>query len=203
MEFLTPNLAYMLLIAAIVLTSLAVVTPGSGVLEAAAFLALIATGYALWALPFNLWALLMLALGAVLFVQALRRPRAGAWLAGATLAFIAGSVFLFRTPSGGVAVHPALALMASVSVGGYFWIAVRKALEAMRRPPMQNLDALVGQIGETRTHVHHQGTVYVNGELWSARSACPIPPGQPVRIVAREGLVLHVEPLPESPHACE
>ncbi|NPA31369.1 MAG: hypothetical protein GXO37_05150 [Chloroflexi bacterium] len=202
MDFLTPNLAYLLLIAAIVLTSLAVVTPGTGVLEVAAFIALGLTGYALWVLPFNTWALLILALGAGLFVQAVRKPKAVGWLIAAALAFIVGSVFLFRTPRGGMAVHPALAVVASASVGGYFWLAVRKALEAMQRPPVQDMDALIGRTGETRTPVHHEGTVYVDGELWSARSPCPIPAGHPVRVVAREGFVLVVEPLPETELPC-
>ncbi len=202
MEFLTPDVAYVLLVAAIVLTSLAVVTPGTGVLEVAAFIALALTGYALWVLPFNGWALLILAVGAGLFVQAVRKPRAAGWLAAAALAFIVGSVFLFRAPRGAVAVHPALAVVTSASVGGYFWIAVRKALEAMRRPPVQDMDALIGQVGETRTAVHHEGTVYVDGELWSARSPCPIPAGHPVRVVGREGFVLLVEPLPETDLPC-
>lgn len=202
MELLTPDVAYFLLVAAIVLTSLAVVTPGTGVLEVAAFIALGLTGYALWVLPFNGWALVILALGAGLFVQAVRKPRAAGWLAAATAAFIVGSVFLFRTPQGGMAVHPGLAIVVSASIGGYFWIAIRKALEAMRRPPLQDMDALVGQVGETRTRVHHEGTVYVDGELWSARSPCPIPPGHPVRVVGREGFVLIVEPVSETAQPC-
>ncbi len=200
---ISPNVAYVLLVAAILLTSLAVITPGTGVLEIAAFVALGLTGYALWLLPFNAWALLILLLGGGLFVQAVRRPRAWGWLVGAAVAFIVGSVFLFRAPPGAVvAVHPALATALSLVVGGYFWLAVRQALGTLRRPPLQDLDALIGQVGETRTPVHHEGSVYVAGELWSARSPCPIPAGHLVRVVGREGFILLVEPLPEPVLPC-
>ncbi len=201
-SWLTPDVAYGLLVAAIVLTTLAVITPGTGVLEVAAFVTLGLTGYALWVLPFNPWALGVLAVAAGLFVQAVRRPRAWGWLAAAAVGFIVGSVFLFHAPGGMLAVHPALAFVASVGVGGYFWLAVRKALEAMRRPPVQALDALIGQVGEARTPVHHEGTVYVDGELWSARSPCPIPAGATVRVVGREGFVLLVEPWAEAEAGC-
>ena len=202
MDWLTPDVAYVLLAAAIVLTALAAVTPGTGVLEVAAFVALGWTAYALWMLPFNPWALVVLAVGLAAFVQAVRKPRAWGWLLAAGLAFVVGSIFLFRAERGWLAVHPALAVVVSGFVGGFFWLVIRKTLEAMQRPPAQDLDALIGLEGETRTPVHHEGTVYVDGELWSARSRCPIPAGHPIRVVGREGLVLLVEPLPEAEVPC-
>ena len=55
----------------------------------------------------------------------------------------------------------------------------------------------VGVVGEVRHALDPEGSVYVAGEEWSARSAiaAPIPRGTRVRVVAQDGLVLVVEPM--------
>ena len=63
----------------------------------------------------------------------------------------------------------------------------------MHTRPTHDLDGLVGQIGESRTAVHEDGSVQVAGELWSARSAEQIAAGSHVRVVRREGFILVVE----------
>jgi len=78
-------------------------------------------------------------------------------------------------------------------VAGFLWIAVRKSIEAATVRPSHDLGALVGQVGEARTKVHDDGSVQVDGELWSARSEQEIPVGSPVRVVRREGFILFVE----------
>jgi membrane-bound serine protease (ClpP class) len=59
--------------------------------------------------------------------------------------------------------------------------------------PSHDLTGLVGQIGETRTKVGEEGSVQINGELWSARSENPIPAGSAIRVIRREGFILVVE----------
>jgi len=46
--------------------------------------------------------------------------------------------------------------------------------------------------------VYLDGTVYVGGEEWTARSQDPIPAGMPVRVIGRDGLVVVVEPVEKS-----
>jgi membrane-bound ClpP family serine protease len=59
--------------------------------------------------------------------------------------------------------------------------------------PTHSLDGLVGQIGEAKTRVDEEGSVQVDGELWSARSEKSIPAGSMIRVIRREGFVLIVE----------
>jgi len=47
--------------------------------------------------------------------------------------------------------------------------------------------------GEARTDILAEGSVYVNGEDWSARSKTLIPAGSKVLVLRRNGLVLEVE----------
>ena len=196
-----PNIAYLLLVLTIFLATLAVLVPGTGLLEIGALAAGVLAGYAALHLSINLWALLALALGlGALIVAVFARRGQWGWLLLSALGLIGGSVFLFRAPERGTAVHPALAFSASALLGAYFWFGVRAGLRAWReKPPVHSLERLIGQIGETRTEVHLEGSVYVDGEMWSARSAQAIPPGRKVRVIGREGLILLVEPVENAP----
>ena len=53
----------------------------------------------------------------------------------------------------------------------------------------------MGRIAHTRTDLAPEGMVFVEGELWHARSRNgSVPSNTPVRIVAANGLKLVVEP---------
>jgi membrane-bound serine protease (ClpP class) len=86
-----------------------------------------------------------------------------------------------------------LSAIVSLLSGGFIWFSAERAVAAMQRPPVNNPDALIGKIGETRTVVHLEGSIQIDGELWSARSEKPIEARKPARIVRREGLILTVE----------
>jgi membrane-bound serine protease (ClpP class) len=66
-------------------------------------------------------------------------------------------------------------------------------MQAAGARPSHDLDGLVGKIGEARTKVDDEGSVQVEGELWSARSENTIPAGSPIRVLRREGFILIVE----------
>jgi membrane-bound serine protease (ClpP class) len=194
---LDPNVAYFLLVIGFVLAVLAVVTPGTGVLEVGALFALVLAGWAVYNLPVNYWALAVLLLGVFPFLLAVRRSGRLIFLAIAILALVLGSIFLFRGEGWRPAVHPGLAGVTSALAGGFLWLIARKTLEASFSEPAHSLKPLIDSLGETRTHVHHDGSVYVRGELWSARSQEPIPPETLVRVIRREGFILDVEPVEE------
>ena len=191
---LDPNVAYLLLAGGLMLAVLAVLSPGTGLLELAALFALILAGYAVTALPINLWALAVLVLGVVPFLLAIRKPGQYALLAAAIVAFVAGSAFLFRGEAWWQpAVNPILALVVSVLSGSYFWVLTQKFLEVESVQPTHDLEALIGSLGEAKTNIYETGSVQVDGELWSAISDHPISTGSQVRVTGREGFVLKVE----------
>jgi membrane-bound ClpP family serine protease len=78
-------------------------------------------------------------------------------------------------------------------IGGLFWIVTQKTLEADAAPPTHDLRTLIGALGEAKSNIHHEGSVQVNKELWTARSEQPIEAGAQIRVVDREGFVLVVE----------
>ena len=191
---LDPNVAYLILVGGFLLAILALFAPGTGVLEVSAFFVLFLAGYEIYNLPINWWALVLLLLGVFPFLIAVRRSRRIAYLIVSLVALVLGSVFLFRTPTGGAAVNPFVATIASVLSVGFLWLAASKTLQAMAMRPTQDLSQIIGAVGETRTPLDPEGTVYVKGESWSARSNMVIPANTRVRVLRREGLTLFVEP---------
>jgi membrane-bound serine protease (ClpP class) len=193
-EFLlNPNIAYLILIAAALVTVLAILNPGSGVLEIMALFLLILSGYTVYRLPINLWALGVLAVGVVPFLFALRRSGKTIYLIFSILALVVGSTFLFSSPGWQPAVNPILALIVSVLLAGFIWLVATKALEAERMRPAHDLDTLIGAIGEAKTEINDEGSVQVGSELWSAQSNEVIPAGARVRVIGRQGFFLIVE----------
>ena len=192
---LDPNVAYLLLVGGFVLSILALFSPGTGLLELGALFALLLAGYSIYNLPVNAWALGLLVVGVIPFLLALKRWQNWVYLIVSMAALVAGSVFLFRGSEGRLAVHPALAVIVSLLSVGFMWLIGRKGLEAVTQRTV-TLERLVGMTGEARTPIHDEGTVYVGGEAWTARSKTFVPEGSTVRVIGREGLSLMVELVP-------
>jgi membrane-bound serine protease (ClpP class) len=192
---LFPNLLYLSLMAGLWFAALAIVSPGTGVLELLALVALAAVGLGTVVLPLNVWAVALLIVGGVLFVVSLQRKRPELWLCASALFLSLGSVFMFKIEDGLIAVHPLLALVVSALTLGYFWFAIRKAIVAQRADPRIDPERVIDQIAEVRTKLDPIGSVYALGELWTARAAKPLKPGTKVKVTGREGLILDVEPL--------
>jgi membrane-bound serine protease (ClpP class) len=195
---LDPNIAYLLLVAGMVLAVLALLAPGTGLLELGALIALLLAGWEIFNLPINLWALGVLLLGGFLFALALRKPERSAYLAISIIALAIGSAFLFKGEGWRPAVNPVLAVVVSGLTVIFFRITARKVIEADQTQPAHDLDALIGAVGEAKTDIYTDGTVQVNGELWSAYSERLIYADSPVRVLRRDGFILEVEPTNHS-----
>ena len=190
---LDPNVAYLVLLGAALIVMMALLTPGTGLLEVAALIAIGFAGYAIYRLSFNWWALVLLGVSILPFIYAIQKPKRELFLALSILLLVVGSVFMFPHTQSQTMVNPVVAIVASVLVTGFVWIAVRKSMEAAGIKPLHDLTRIVGQVGEARTKVNSEGSVLVAGELWSARSTTPIPAGSSVRVLGRDGFILIVE----------
>ncbi|NLF51570.1 MAG: hypothetical protein GX577_10575 [Leptolinea sp.] len=192
---LDPNISYLILVAGFVMAVLALFSPGTGLLEAGAVVAIIFAGYSVANLPINWWALAILVIGVFPFLFALRKSQKLVYLAISIVALVIGSIFMFRLESGGPAVNPYLAGVVSVLVIGFMWIVAARGIEAMQLKPLNRLGNLENQIGKTRSDVYLTGTVYIQNEEWSARSKQPIPADTLVKVIRKDGFTVEVEPL--------
>ncbi len=198
MNFLMdPNVGYILAVGGLMLAILALFTPGTGLLEIGALFALVLAGFSIANFSINAWALALLVVGIVPFILAMRRTGKLYFFGIALLALVVGSVFLIATPEGGIAVNPYLAIVVSALSSGFLWLMGRSSLRALALPT-KNLTQLIGKTGEAHTDIFAEGSAYVDGEEWSARSQVFIPLGSQVRVVGREGLILIVEPVQAS-----
>jgi len=194
MDFLLdPNVTYLFLLSGVLLAMLALATPGTGLFELGAFFAIVIAGYGIYNLSFNSWALGLIAISVVPFVYSIQKPKRELYLAISIAFLILGSVFIFPNAGDGPAVNPIIAVVASALVAGFLWIAVGKSMQAAHARPVHDLESLIGLVGEAKTKILEEGSVQVNGELWTARSEKLIKAGTPIRVLRREGFILIVE----------
>jgi membrane-bound serine protease (ClpP class) len=194
MDFLLePNIAYLILLGSILVALMAIVVPGTGFLEVGAFFGLVLSGYAVYSLSFNWWALIVLLLSLIPFVYSIQKPKRELFLGLSIFLLVIGSVFLFDIDGWKPAVDPLIAFFASGLMAVFLWVMARKAMQAAGSRPTHDLDVLIGAVGEARSRIHKEGSVYVAGEMWSARSDVAIPDGSSIRVLQREGFILVVE----------
>ncbi len=191
---LNPNVAYLLLMAGTLLALLAIVTPGTGMLEVGALFSLLLAGYSVYNISFNWGALVILILSLVPFLYAIHQPKREAFLILSILGMVIGSVFFF-TKGGAPSVNPILAVIVSLLYAGFLWISIRKVIQTLQTRPSHDLAALIGIVGLAKTSILEDGSAQVAGELWSARSEKAVPAGSPIRVTGREGFVLVIESL--------
>jgi membrane-bound serine protease (ClpP class) len=194
MDFLlNPNIAYLVLVSAMLFTLVAVITPGTGIAEILALFSLLLAGYAVYNLAFNWWAFALLILSAIPFVYGIRAPRRGLWLAISIVGLTLGSIFFFPAQEGLISVDLPLAIVTTLAYSAFLWFSARKVLEISAVRPVHELSGLIGQRGEAKTAIGEEGSAQVAGELWSARSDAVVPPGSAIKVIGREGFVLVVE----------
>lgn len=187
-----------MLVGSVLLASLALVNPGTGILELLALVGLILAGVEMYFNEINPWALVLLIFGVFPFMLAVRKSQKMRYLGVAIASFVIGSAFLFKGEGMQPAVNPFLALIVSVLAGGFMWVVVSKSVEASLAPLAQDLSRLIGDFGEAKTDVYKDGSVQVDGELWSARSHELIAMGSQIRVVSRDGFILEVEQVEET-----
>jgi len=201
LSLLDPNLAYIFLVSFFFLAGIAILTPGTGILEIGAILSLVLAGWGVYTLPTNTWALIILILGVIPFLIAVRFSSRMIFLGISIASLVIGATFLFRSDVWWrPAVHPALGVVVSGIVGGFYWLVTVRVLQAEAAPPSHDLGRLIGKTGEVRSSISpdEDGSIQVLGELWTARSSSPLEEGEMVKVVDRMGFVLEVEPLDEN-----
>lgn len=191
-----PTVVYLLLTLGALAVLLEIVHPGGLLPGVVGGVALLLGGVGLLALPLNGGALVLLLLALALVAADIQVSTHGALTLAALVAFVPGSLFLFRGPPTG---QPAVALpvvLALAALLGAFGLAVGAAAARTRTlSPYRYALPEGGTAAVTVGPLAPAGVVRVAGQLWSARAAAPIAADQPVRVLVREGLTLVVQPL--------
>lgn len=187
----SPNLAYILLMIGLMGLYFELSNPGAifpGVLGGVCLLLAL---FAMSALPISYTGLALIGLSVVLFITEIYVVSGGVLAIGGAVALILGSVMLFETDNDMLKVSLSVLIPTVAGVVVFFGAVTWLAMRAQLRKASTGSEGLVGQKGV----VVGPGQVRVVGELWKAKSAQPLEPGQEVLVTAVEGLLLSVEPL--------
>ena len=158
-------------------------------------------------LPLNVAGVLLLGLAVLLLFLEATVPSHGLLTVAGVVCFVLGAATFYTAPGPGLpsvqVSWPIVGVMAGLGV--VFAVVVLRAAVTSRRQRAEPLSpglsftgtGTVGVVGEVRRTLDPEGSVFVAGEEWTARSllASPIPRGTHIRVVAQDGLILIVEPL--------
>jgi membrane-bound serine protease (ClpP class) len=146
--------------------------------------------FGLQVLPVSAAGLLLMLLAAAFWVAELFVASHGALALAGSASFVIGSLMLFDPAGDAYQVSLPFAIGIAASVGMFMAFAVAKVVQVRRQPVEVGVHSLVGGRGRVR----RDGIVFVNGELWRARTADggPMAPGDEVEIESVDGLTLTV-----------
>lgn len=187
----SPNLAYILLMIGLMGLYFELSNPGAILPGVVGGLALILALFAMSALPVSYTGLALIGLSVVLFIAEIYIVSGGVLAIGGAVALVLGSVMLFESDNEMLTVSLSVLIPTVAGVVVFFGAVTWLAMRAQLRKASTGSEGLVGQKGV----IVSAGQVRVVGELWKAQSANALEPGQEVKVIAVEGLLLTVEPL--------
>jgi membrane-bound serine protease (ClpP class) len=199
-----PNIAYILMLLGIYGLFFELWNPGYILPGVIGGICLLLALYAFQVLPINYAGVGLILLGIAFMVAEAFAPSFGALGIGGVIAFVAGSVILMDTDIEGVTVAWPLIVTVSLVSALFFFAVAWFAMQARRRAVVSGAEEMLGAPGEALEDFEEFGRVRVHSEAWQAHSRAPLVHGQKIRVVAREGLVLIVEPSePTTPGMAE
>jgi len=188
-----PQVALVLLMIGIYGLIYEVLNPGMALPGIAGLICLLLGLYAFQLLPVNWTGVALLALGIALMILEVFLPTFGAVGAGGVAAFILGGLFLTDTGIPGFDLSlPFLAGLGTSSLV-LLLFAGTIARRAHKRPITTGMEEMLGQQGNV-VSVSDKGESYalVRGENWRVQCQDALTPGDRVRVLAVDGLVLRV-----------
>jgi len=189
----SPSVAYLLLIAGMLLIVFEFFTVGIGLAGGAGALFLVLAAFGLAVLPTRPLGLGLLGLGMLGFAIDVQTGAPRVWTGIGTVSLVAGTWVLYD----GVHLPLITAVLTLLGAGLFMLGAMPSVVRARFSTPTIGRESIVGEVGEATADLQPEGMVRVHEGLWRARTnrATPIAEGDPVRVVGVEGLVLQVEPV--------
>jgi membrane-bound serine protease (ClpP class) len=197
---LDPNVIFLLFIVALIGIFVEASHPGSIVPGIVGSIALILFLVGAWFYSPNWAGLVFMALAFVFLILDVKLTAHGILTLGAVVSLIAGSFLFFNSgqPSTGPQLNPILVFAMGGLVGLVGLYIVTLIMRIRRRSVKTGTDSMIGATVIASTPLQPTGRVDYKGENWTAVLDDPstaVDPGTEVRIVAVEGLLVHVQPV--------
>jgi membrane-bound serine protease (ClpP class) len=189
---LDPNILPLLFLAGLAGIGYEIFHPGVVLPGALGAVALVTALFGFSVLPISWAGLLLLLLGVGLLVADVHVTSHGALTVAGLICLAIGSVLLFQNAPAPYHTSKPLVITVALVLGAVWAFAVGKAWQVRHKPVEVDPQMIAGAVGEVRDN----GLVYVNGELWQARTpeGLQLRPGERVRVESLDGLVLTVRP---------
>jgi len=145
--------------------------------------------------PVSTAGLLLILFGLALLIVEIKVPSFGVLGLGGIVSLAVGSLMLTdQVP--GVAPRPALTLSVALAMAAILLFLGRLAMRAHRQPASTGVAAMIGLRGRALAAIEPglPTQVAVRGEIWNATAEAPVAEGEPVTVVAVNGLTLRVAP---------
>lgn len=195
-EFLSvitnPNIAYVLLLVGIYGLVIEFYNPGVGLPGIVGAMSLLIAMYALQMLPISYAGMGLILLGIGLMVAEAFAPSFGVLGLGGVAAFVTGSVMLMDTTL--PAFQLALPMIVAVTVfsAGLLVFALGMILRGRREPVVSGVEHLLGTTATVSRVQGEEAWVWLDGEIWHARSDAPLAVNDKVTVGAIDGLTVVV-----------
>ena len=197
---LDPNVIFLLFIVALIGIFVEISHPGAIIPGVIGSIALILFLFGSWFLSPNWAGLVLMALAFVLLILDVKLPAHGILTLGAVISLITGAFLFFNSdrPSQGSQLNPILVFAMGGLVGFVGLYVVTLIVRTRRRSVKTGTESMIGATVIASTPLQPAGRVDYKGENWTAVLDDPstsVDPGTEVRIVAVEGLLVHVQPV--------
>ncbi len=192
-----PNIAYILLTLGTLGILLELYNPGLGIPGIVGTVSLILAFFALHTLSINVSGLLLIAVSFVFFAIEAVTPAFGLFIISGIITLTLGSFFLFR-PMSDFNIPNTLIVGVVTTIGIILWLAIWVTWKTKRRKVTTGKEGLLGEKARVIKSLTPEGTVFVQGEYWRARSETEeIPRDATVIVKGYDGFTLIVEPVKE------
>ena len=194
----SPAITYLLLLVGLILIVFEFFTAGVGVAGVVGAGALVLAFTGLAALPVNGWAVGLIIASMFAFAVDVQVGIPRFWTGVGIVGTVIGSVWLFE-PLPGATLRPSwITLLAGI--GGTvlaFVVGMPSMVRTRFATPTIGREWMLGELGEVVVAVDPDGIVKVGDGTWRARTnrATPVAAGDPIRVVAIDGVTLEVEPI--------
>jgi membrane-bound serine protease (ClpP class) len=186
-----PNIIGLLFLAGIAGLGFELFHPGAVIPGAFGAICMLTALFGFSVLPLSWAGLLLLLFGVALLVVDAHVTSHGALTLSGLVAIAIGLITLFHKAPAPYHTSVPLVIAVTAIVGGFWALALTKAVQVRRRPVAVGESDILGMEGIVR----NGGYVFVKGELWRARSDEPLAEGQRVRVESIDGLSLGVRPV--------
>lgn len=198
-----PNIVFILLSIGVQAILIELSSPGGWVAGFIGVVCIALAIYGLGVLPVNWFGLLFIIIAFVLFILELKTPTAGALTAAGAASFIVGALVLFNSPSvpNIFRVSVPLVVVTGILTAALFFVIVGFVLKAQKTPIRIGKESLIERTGIVKKTLNPLGSVYMDGELWTAESidGSTIPANTYVQVIQVQGLKVLVKPVERFP----